>query len=236
MTAEPDRERTRRRSAAGSQQRSYTVIAKDAGEITRNAGTVTVRHVDVYPSAEAPARAAGTSESPAEDALTDAVEGLLILGARGDDLAELADHLSPNEIPAPAVLLQARRNAEWRAGIAETYGLLTAAEVADVLGSTASNRAAVASRLAKDEKILAVRYKGGRIVYPGFQFTSNGDVHDAIEPILDILGDAGFGGWELVSWFTAANERLDGAAPVDRLDDREAVLAAARDEVEPVGF
>lgn len=73
----------------------------------------------------------------AANILTDAVKGLLILGT-GDDLEELADHLTPDAIPLPAVVLQARRNAEWRAHVAESYGLLTAAETADLVGSTAT--------------------------------------------------------------------------------------------------
>ncbi|CAN5293009.1 hypothetical protein BH23ACT9_BH23ACT9_06770 [soil metagenome] len=151
-------------------------------------------------------------------------------------LPALADLLTPDDIPTPAVLLQARRNAQWRAWVAETYGLLTGAEVAEVLGSTASNRAAVASRLASQRTIFGVPHKGNRVLYPAFQFRADGSIVPVIAEALAILAPLGYGGFELLSWFTSANPVLDGASPADRLDDVDDVLAAARDEIAPVGF
>ena len=151
-------------------------------------------------------------------------------------LSALSDQFTPDVIPTPAVLLQARRNAEWRMWVARAYGLLTGAQVAELLGSSASNRAAVASRSAVDGRIFAVHHKGNRVLYPAFQFQADGVVRAVIAETLEILAPLGYDGWELLSWFTAANPLLDGDAPADHLDTPERVLAAARDESAPVGF
>lgn len=239
MTVEP--KGTRGREGGGERGTSYTVVDRSStpASMPVGSGEIVVRHVDVYlPSVggATPRTAArsGRVGTKAATTATDAVPGVLVVG-NPDALDELADHLTPDTIPTSAVVLQARRNAEWRAHVAETYGLLTAAEVADVVGSTADNRGAVASRLAKAGLIFGVKYKGGRIVYPGFQFTAAGDVVDTIAPILSALTDAGLEGWELVSWFTAANPLLGGDAPANHTDVA-AVLDAARAEAAPVGF
>lgn len=222
--------------------RVYMVVDRRSQDVSvpgqPGPGRVVVRHVDVVVQGrdsevrKTPKRGGSGARS---DGQAEAMAGLLVLGEE-DVLARLAEHLTPEQIPEAAVVLQARRNAEWRAQFAKTYGLLTAAEVADLSGSQASNRGALASRLARDRIIFGVPYKSNRILYPGFQFCADGTVHPAIAPLLQRLTHAGLDGWELASWFTSASDLLDGDAPVDRFDDLDGVLAAADDESAPVGF
>lgn len=151
-------------------------------------------------------------------------------------LMPLADLLTPDDIPTPAVLLQARRNAAWRAWVARTYGLLSGAEVAELLGSTATNRASIASRLAAEDKIFSVPHKGARALYPAFQFTTDGEIVAVIAEVLSTLAPLGYHPWELLSWFTSGNDLLDGDSPADHLGNLDRLRAAAQDETSPVGF
>ena len=62
--------------------------------------------------------------------------------------AELIEALMPVPlaVPTPAAVLQARRNAEARTALLREFGALRSAEVAELAGSRAGNRAALANR------------------------------------------------------------------------------------------
>ena len=71
--------------------------------------------------------------------------------------------------PHPAILDQARRNAEFRAEFLQRYDVLDAGQVHDIYGSKAENTAALAGRWRNAGKIFGVELQG-RILYPAFQF------------------------------------------------------------------
>lgn len=85
-----------------------------------------------------------------------------------------------HEPPAPAALLQARRNAQARKQLLDEFGALKAVEVADLAGSTAENRSATANRWRHEGRIFGVRYQDA-VYYPGFQFADDGQPLPAIE-------------------------------------------------------
>lgn len=134
--------------------------------------------------------------------------------------------------PHPAVLDQARRNAEFRADFMERYDVLDAGQVHRLYGSKADNTAALAGRWRSAGKIFGVEHRG-RLLYPAFQFDDAGRPKPVVAEILQALG--GRGAWQVASWFTAPNGWLpDGRRPVDVMDaDPNAVAAAAREVTRP---
>lgn len=152
---------------------------------------------------------------------------------------DLIERLMPErvEVPAPAVVLQARRNAEARTALLGEFGALRSAEVAELAGSRAANRAALANRWRAENRVVAVPV-GDELLYPGFQFTLEGRPRPAVGAALAILrSDAGLSDWQAALWFVGANGWLGGRRPVDLLeDDPGAVEAAARRELEELVF
>lgn len=71
---------------------------------------------------------------------------------------------------------------------------------------------------------------GGTTWLPGFQFVfgpSSLDLDPAVVRIAAEFGDV-FDGWRLTLWFGEPNTWLDDRAPVEALDEIDAVCAAAR--------
>jgi hypothetical protein len=130
---------------------------------------------------------------------------------------------------------QLRRAAEAKAALAQEFGLVGAAAVADQAGSRAANRSALASRWSSEGRIFGVEIERG-VGYVGFQFDDAGRPRPVVASVLAAVGGK-LGGWELALWFTSANGWLGGARPVDVLEeDPESIVeAAARlaDEILP---
>ncbi len=165
-----------------------------------------------------------------------AVQALVVLlqgrlEARGAaELERLIDVAMPavSGRPHPAVLDQARRNADFRAGFLARYDVLDAGQVHDLYGSKADNSAALAGRWRHAGRIFGVE-RQGRILYPAFQFDDIGKPKPVVARVLEALGKRG--SWQVASWFTAPNGWLpDDRRPVDVIDtDPDAVAAAARE-------
>jgi hypothetical protein len=158
--------------------------------------------------------------------------------SQGRHLEELIDALAPEhpELPTPAAVLQARRNAEARSALFAEFGALRSAEVAELAGSRAANRAALANRWRGEHRVVAVRV-GDELLYPGFQFTSEGTPHPTVSSALgELRSNEPLSDWQAALWFVAANGWLGGRRPVDLLDaEPDAVVdAAAREAAERV--
>lgn len=137
--------------------------------------------------------------------------------------------------PPPAFIDQARRNAEARSAFMRKYEVLDADQVHELYGSKARNRSALAARWRSDKKIFAVQ-RGGRFLYPAFQFDAQGLPRKVISRVLAALG-AAVGGWQTALWFVTPNGWLDGEKPVDLLERKpDAVLDAAADVAEPAVY
>jgi hypothetical protein len=153
------------------------------------------------------------------------------------EVGELAEAMTPDaNIPAPPVVLQARRNAEARTSLLKEFGAVTAAQVAELAGSEAKNTSALAGRWRREGRLIAVEHHG-TLYYPGFQFDSSGKPKPVVADVLRYLGPPTVTPWQQALWFTSANGWLGGRRPVDLLDEQgEAVVAAAREALrEPVG-
>jgi len=139
------------------------------------------------------------------------------------------------EVPSEASILQARRNAAAQETLLRELGAFSAAQVADLAGSKAKNRAALASRWQQEGRILGVRHRG-QLVYPAFQFDAAGRPLPVISQVLEVFGESS-STWETALWFTAANGWLGGARPVDLLvREPERVVEAAHREVAELVF
>ena len=150
---------------------------------------------------------------------------------------ELIEALMPQPltVPTPAAVLQARRNAQARTALLREFGALRSAEVAELAGSRAGNRAALANRWRSEGRVLAVGV-GDELLYPGFQFTSEGRPHAAVADALRELRAApGLTDWQAALWFASPTGWLGGRRPVDVLaEDPEAVVEAAGREVSAI--
>jgi hypothetical protein len=129
--------------------------------------------------------------------------------------------LPDTDVPEPAWLDQARRNAELRTRFIETHGALTAEQVADLTESQATNRRQAAYRLAKDGKLFAIDWHG-TLAYPAFQFDpETRHVRPQMAEVLTALAGE-LAGWELALWFDDAVYdpiTRDYAVPLDVIDD-----------------
>jgi hypothetical protein len=140
----------------------------------------------------------------------------------------------PGGTASPAAARQAQRNAKARQALIDEFGLYDADEIADLSGSTASNRSATASRWLASMKIFAVAHRGARL-YPSFQFGMDGRPRRVIAEVLEVFEPYGLDGWETALWFTTASGWLDDQRPVDLLTrEPKRVVEAARHAFEEV--
>lgn len=134
------------------------------------------------------------------------------------------------DLPRPARVVQALRNAELRTAFLAEVGALTAAEVAQLAGSRAKNSSALAGRWRAERRIFAVPW-GGDLLYPAFQFADGGP-RPTIARVLHAFGERP-SGWEIALWFATQSPHLPHSArPLERLDDADGLVAAARAEHE----
>ena len=149
----------------------------------------------------------------------------------------LIEALMPDaiDVPTPAAVLQARRNAEARTALLEEFGALRSHQVADLAGSRASNRAALANRWRAEQRVVAVPV-GDELLYPGFQFSPEGRPHPVVgEALAALRSDPHTSDWQAALWFLSPTGWVGGRRPVDLLDeDPDAVVEAARREVADV--
>jgi len=147
----------------------------------------------------------------------------------------LADSLTPDEIPQPIELLQARRNAAMRREMLTTYGYWSAEELADMHGSKAKNRHALASRWAREGRVFTVPL-GARNVFPAFQFDPDAEPYPVVADTLAALPRDEMSTWGVGLWFYANNGWLPGEArPAELIGTREQelIVIAARRLSEP---
>jgi DNA-directed RNA polymerase sigma subunit (sigma70/sigma32) len=170
------------------------------------------------------------SEGTVQKILVNATRSLLAdlartVGTR-QRLEDLIDVMLPESVPSPAEAWHAQQSAQARSELLKEFGALTAEQVADQAGSTASNRSALASRWHSEGRTIGVPFHG-RTLYPAFQFR-DGRPSPIVERAGAILRNRGLSGWSLALWFTTPSGWLWDRRPVDLLDeDPERVLAAA---------
>jgi hypothetical protein len=136
--------------------------------------------------------------------------------------------LPPIATLSEAGVTQLRWNAVAREEALREFGALTAAEIAEQRGAQTTNPHVTVSRWISGGRAFAVETPAGRRI-PAFQLR-DGAPRPVIARVLSALAGS-LEGWELLLWFTASNGWLDGARPVDLLDeDPDAVVVAAAEQ------
>ena len=150
---------------------------------------------------------------------------------------ELIASLMPAEIPQPVELLQARRSAQMRRDMLSRFGYFTAEELADMHGSKARNRYALAARWVREGRIFGVPL-GARSVFPAFQFDSDGKLYPiVVRDRANVLPREDMSPWSVGLWWFANNAFLPGEArPADGSGpkDQELLLDAAQRLAQPL--
>jgi hypothetical protein len=124
----------------------------------------------------------------------------------------------------------ARRWAERKEAMLRDNGVATAAELAEITGSKAANKASRANEWRAGSRIFGVN-DGRQLVYPLFQI-KEGRPRKVMAEVLSRLRPK-MTDWEIFAWFTAPDMwSCRGRAPKDLLDENpEAVIEAARHAV-----
>ncbi|WP_043159761.1 hypothetical protein [Bradyrhizobium sp. Ai1a-2] len=171
-------------------------------------------------------------------ALTETVANLAplvrtILERRQDEaLHSIIEALVP-EVPLPRhKLIEARMTAEARKAVLESGDWLTAAQIAEIAGFSASNPSAQPNKWKRDRQIFAVRHRGVDY-FPSYALDPSTDYRPAkgLARVLAVFGERK-DDWGLAYWFASVNSFLGGKRPQDLLIDQPArVVAAAQDEV-----
>lgn len=136
----------------------------------------------------------------------------------------LLDAYLPDDVAGPALGAIANDNARAQASFLEVHPTLTSREVAALAGHGARNAAATAARWKAAGRIFSVPVRAQER-FPAFQFDVDRP-RPAVARALAALPDA-MSAWQTALWFASGNSWLDGAAPLDRLDDPDAVATTA---------
>ena len=130
-------------------------------------------------------------------------------------------------------MLQLRTQAAAREAFLRDVALLDSAGVGQLLGSTARNPSAMASRLKRKGRLFAVRYRGSDL-YPAAQIV-DGEPSPAVPELLRAF--SGDSPWTLALWLNAPSGWLDGKKPIHLIPtEPDRVVRAARKTIEPIRF
>jgi len=145
-------------------------------------------------------------------------------------IGKLAEVLLPDEL-ADARGTLAFDNLELRDRFVAEVPQLTSAEIGAQAGLKTTNPYATAARWKKAGGIFSIQHRG-KEYFPAYQFRE-GRPHPTIKKALAAL-PARLSAWQRAFWFVSTNGWLDDKAPIDVLDDPQAIVAAAKREDEEV--
>jgi hypothetical protein len=114
-------------------------------------------------------------------------------------------------------------NARLRADFIKRFKALTSRDIHRMSGSRSANRAATAHRWKREHQVFSVPH-GGEDLFPAFQFR-DGRPRPVIARILAALPE--MSAWQIALWFASGTGWLGDRAPVECLNDADAVVAAA---------
>lgn len=125
--------------------------------------------------------------------------------------------------------------AELRVNFFSTYPVLDEMAVHDLADCKTAGKCTIARKWRSEERIIGLPF-GDIVVYPAFQFQSNGEPY----PLLLEVNKAfpkDCTDWQRVSWLVSPNEWLDGEIPVSAIQqgDPEVVEAASHAYEVPIG-
>lgn len=150
-------------------------------------------------------------------------------------LESLVDALVPRKPPMPTQLKEAVMLVKARTAVLKEAHWLTAVQIAELAGFSASNPSSQPNKWKRQGQIFAIRHHGIDY-FPGYGLDPQTGYRPlkALARVIQAFGETK-DGWGLAYWFASANSFLGGKRPQDVLGTQpERVIAAAEDEREAV--
>lgn len=142
-----------------------------------------------------------------------------------DELSEAMVRIQDPVSPAIARAAQATENSVK--SIEDEFGLLTSAQVAQLLGSRSKTTAvrSLANDMRGRGELLAVR-RLNKYLYPGFQFDrTQGRVKSVVSRLLQLADATEWESEDVVLWLVSPTTYFeDGSRPVDHIDNDPALV------------
>lgn len=154
---------------------------------------------------------------------------------RRQTLETIIDALVPKLVPEPHELKEAAMRARARTEVLGSGHWMTAPQIAQAAGYSATNPSAQPGKWKRDGAIFAIRHNGADY-YPSFGLDPDIGYRPlkAMAAVIQVLASVK-DGWGMAYWFQSANSFLGGKRPQDLLASApQRVLAAAQDEVQEV--
>lgn len=152
-----------------------------------------------------------------------------------ETLESLVEALVPKAPPTPTQLKEAAMLASARTAVLQEGHWLTAAQIANLAGFSASNPSAQPNKWKRDGLIFAIRHRGIDY-FPGYGLDPETGYRPrkALAKVIETFGETK-DSWGLAYWFSSANSFLGGRRAQDVLARQpDLVIAAAADEREAV--
>ncbi|MBY0365369.1 hypothetical protein CDN99_15725 [Roseateles aquatilis] len=150
-------------------------------------------------------------------------------------LRTVVNAVVPKAPPSPNLIKEAAMTANARKAVLQGADWLTAAQLAEVAGLSASNPSTQPNKWKRLKQIFAIDLNGVDY-FPGYGLDPETGYRPrkSLTQVLKVFGDDK-DGWGLAYWFLGANSFLGGRRPQDvLLTDPSAVVAAAQDEMSAV--
>ncbi len=111
--------------------------------------------------------------------------------------------------------------------IAQQFGLLTARETGEQMGSTSNRPDNHAIHARKQGRLVALQ-RGNRLLFPAWQFDPDGQPLPVVKDLVDLAARHARSERGIVEWVSAPSAFFDGSAPAALLaDDPDAILEGA---------
>jgi len=150
-------------------------------------------------------------------------------------LESIVNALVPNVPPPQHMMIEARMTAQARKAVLEGAEWLTAAQIAELAGFSASNPSAQPNKWKREGSIFALRHQSSDY-FPGYGLDLAAGYRPikALATIIKIFG-ASKDAWGLAYWFASVNSFLGGMRPQDLLAQQaDHVIEAAQDEMNEI--
>ncbi|WP_246792992.1 hypothetical protein [Burkholderia perseverans] len=147
----------------------------------------------------------------------------------------LAEAFVPPKPASPQLLKEAAMLSRARKAVLESGDWLTAAQLAELAGLSATNPSAQPNKWKKQGLIFAIHHKGVDY-FPAYGLDRNADFRP-LKALAEIVKefDGHKDAWGMAFWFLSSNSFLGGKRPQDLLaTSPDRVIAAASDELREV--
>jgi len=147
----------------------------------------------------------------------------------------LVNAVLPKAPPSPNLIREAVMVGRIRRAVLEGADWLTANQVAQLAGLSASNPSTQPNKWKRQRQIFAIHHNGVDY-FPGYALdpATGYRPRKSLKPILEVFGDEK-DGWGIAGWFLALNSFLGARKPQDLLaSEPQKVLDAAIDEMQDI--